>query len=137
MPVPDTVKKVAHYPAMVARMILAIVALAWGTFAYLGASDPEPSWIGYTWATVLTALLASFAIGSWIHNRWTGAAAIFGGLAAASFFHHPAPQLAMALPLTAAGVLLLWQGDRPRKTRASDDLPPAPKPRADDDLDLV
>ncbi len=137
MPASNAAKVVTRHPVLAARGLLALTAAAWGTFAFLAADDPEASWVGYTWAGALTALLAALAIGSWFAHRWTGAAAVLGGLGAAIFFDHQAPQLAMALPLTIAGVTLLWNGDRSKTTPAmDDDVPPAPKRLEDDDIDL-
>ncbi len=140
MPASDAAKVVTRHPVLAARGLLALTAIAWGTFAFLAAGDPEPTWIGYAWASVLTALLAALAIGSWFAHRWTGAIAVLGGLGVACFFDHVAPQLAMALPMTLSGVTLLWNGDKAKTTtpRADDEIPPpAPRVPDDDELDLV
>lgn len=133
----NAAKAVTRHPVLAARGLLALTAIGWGAFAFLSAPDPEGSWVGYAWAGALTTLLAALAIGSWLAHRWTGAAAVIGGLGAACFLDHQAPQLAMALPLTLAGVTLLWHGDRTSVASTNgDDLPPAPQPMDDDDLDL-
>ncbi|MEQ8771164.1 MAG: hypothetical protein RIB60_11725 [Phycisphaerales bacterium] len=145
MPASNARNPVVRHPVLAARGLLALTAIAWGVFAVLSASTPpaeaeRAEWIGYVYAGALILVLGSLAIGSWLAHRWTGAAAVLVGLGVACFFDHLAPQLAMALPLTLAGVTLLWRGDQPRaaSTTRDDDLPPAPKqPQADDDLDLV
>ena len=79
-PASNAARIVTRHPVLAARGLLALTALAWGTFAFLSAGDPDHSWIGYAWAGALSALLASLAIGSWFAHRWTGAAAVLGGL---------------------------------------------------------
>ena len=107
----------------IGRGVLALLVIAWGTYSVLNLA-PDAGWRAWTLAVGSIVLLVIPALGAWIRRREAGAIAVGMGVFAASFFAGWAPQVLLAFPLAAAGVLLLWSPDRAHADRPA----PAPKP---------
>lgn len=106
------------------RGILALAAIAWGGFMILSVT-PEGGWQAWARAIGLTIVLLIPAVGCWIRRREAAAAAVGLGVFTASFFDHWAPFTLLAIPMVAAGVLLLWSADA---AKPADPKPIEPKP---------
>lgn len=114
----------------IGRGVLALVAVIWSTVTVLRVPS-EGGWQPWTLAGGSIVLLLLPAVGSLIRRREAAAVAVGMGVFAASFFHHWAPQVLLAFPMAAAGVLLLWSGGNPgdpRPAKSTNAPKPAPNP---------